>query len=90
MPTQCACRVWPWGGRGLQGPFLSPGVLSTAAAPPFFELLLLGWHLPLPTSGTQPSPTPIPEPMELETTCLENAGEGQPSLDFPYGESDYL
>lgn len=55
------------GGRGLQGPFLSPGVLSTAAAPSFSELLLLGRRLPLPTAGTQGSPTPIPEPAELET-----------------------
>lgn len=67
MPTQCARRVWPRGGRGLQGPFLSPGVLSTAAAPSFSELLLLGRRLPLPAAGTQASPAPIPEPAELET-----------------------
>ncbi|CAI9155934.1 unnamed protein product [Rangifer tarandus platyrhynchus] len=67
MPTQCARRVWPRGGRGLQGPFLSPGVPSTAAAPSFSELLLLGWRLPLPAAGTQASPAPIPEPAELET-----------------------
>ena len=67
MPTQCAHRVWPRRGRGLQGPFLSPSVLSTAATPSFSELLLLDWHLPLPAAGTQASPTPIPEPTELET-----------------------
>ena len=67
MPTQCAHRVWPQGGCGLQGPFLSPSVLSTAATPSFSELLLLDWHLPLPAAGTQASRTPIPEPTELET-----------------------
>ena len=67
MPARCARRVWPGGGRGLQGPLLSPGVLPTAAAPSFSELLLLGRRRPLPAAGTQASPAPVLEPAELET-----------------------
>lgn len=84
MPTQCARRVWAPGRARASGTLPpSPGVLSTAAAPSFSELLLPGRRLPLPTAGTR-SPTPIPEPAELEPdTRLANTGKGQPGYCAP-------